>query len=397
MLAAVETAARGLHADKTHIVVEERREHADGIAPTAHTRHYDRGQPSQPGQHLGARLVADDLLKPAHQRRVRVRPDGAADDVVGVANVGHPVPDRLVGRVLERCRTAVHGHDLGPEQTHLVNVQRLPAHVLATHVDDALEPQGGTRRRRRDSMLTRPGLGDDPALAHAQREQHLADGVVQLVRAGVEQVLPLQPDLRTGAGIAEPASVGHRSRTARELCEPALEVRREVRIGECAGHLGLELLERRDEGFRHIGTPIAVEAAARCCAHRGSTASCADAALAAITNRRTSSGSFSPGRRSNRLDASTPAGRTVAIAVATSSGPRPPASRISRWRATSAASTNGTWWPVPPGRAPRSGTPSSMTSVSGGQSMVLAVAPPSTLKTGMTGTEHAVARSGSTT
>ncbi len=72
-------------------------------------------------------------------------------------------------------------------------------------------------------------------------------------------------------------------------------------------------------------------------------------------------------------------------------GRRPAGSRGAGRRPPPAPS--GTWWPVPPGRAPRSGTPSSMTSVSGGQSMVLAVAPLSTLKTGMTGTEHAVTRS----
>ena len=72
-------------------------------------------------------------------------------------------------------------------------------------------------------------------------------GVVQLVRAGVEQVLSLQPDLRAGVGIAEAASVGQRRRAAGELREPAIELRRERRIGEGTAHLSVELLERRDE------------------------------------------------------------------------------------------------------------------------------------------------------
>ena len=67
VLAAVEPAACGLHADQAHVIVEERREHADGVASTANARHHHRRKPSQAGQHLRARLVADDVLQPAHQ------------------------------------------------------------------------------------------------------------------------------------------------------------------------------------------------------------------------------------------------------------------------------------------------------------------------------------------
>jgi hypothetical protein len=45
-------------------------------------------------------------------------------------------------------------------------------------------------------MLARAGLRDDPRLAHADREQDLADAVVDLVRAGVVQLVALEPDLR---------------------------------------------------------------------------------------------------------------------------------------------------------------------------------------------------------
>jgi hypothetical protein len=43
-------------------------------------------------------------------------------------------------------------------------------------------------------VLARPGLGDDPRLAHAPREQRLPDRVVDLVRAGVIEVLALEID-----------------------------------------------------------------------------------------------------------------------------------------------------------------------------------------------------------
>jgi hypothetical protein len=47
-------------------------------------------------------------------------------------------------------------------------------------------------------VLTGAGLRDDARLAEALRDQRLAESVVQLVRAGVEQVLALQVDALAG-------------------------------------------------------------------------------------------------------------------------------------------------------------------------------------------------------
>src|SRR4028119_2466462 len=52
---------------------------------------------------------------------------------------------------------------------------------------------------RGDAVLAGAGLGDDPPLAHLAGEQGLADRVVDLVRAGVQEVLALEED----AGAAE--------------------------------------------------------------------------------------------------------------------------------------------------------------------------------------------------
>jgi len=42
------------------------------------------------------------------------------------------------------------------------------------------------------AMLARAGFGDDARLAHLCGEKALADGVVDFVRAGVEQVFALR-------------------------------------------------------------------------------------------------------------------------------------------------------------------------------------------------------------
>ena len=107
-------------------------------------------------------------------------------------DVRDPVADRCARRLLERARAELDGLDRRAEQAHALDVRRLPAHVLGSHVDDALEPEARARSRRRDAVLTGAGLGDDAPLAEAPREDDLAERVVDLVRAGVVQVLALE-------------------------------------------------------------------------------------------------------------------------------------------------------------------------------------------------------------
>ena len=66
--------------------------------------------------------------------------------------------------------------------------------VLGAHVHDALEAEQRARRRARHAVLPRAGLGHDAALPHPFREEGLAEGVVDLVRAGVREILALERD-----------------------------------------------------------------------------------------------------------------------------------------------------------------------------------------------------------
>ena len=123
-----------------------------------------------------------------------IGPDDGTDDVVGVAHVGHPVADGLVGGVLERARTRVHGTHLGPQQLHAIDVQRLALDILRAHVDHALEIEERTHGRGGHPVLPGAGFGDDAALAHPARQQRLPEGVVDLVGAGVVEILALEVD-----------------------------------------------------------------------------------------------------------------------------------------------------------------------------------------------------------
>src|SRR5450631_3384874 len=281
---AVEATAGSLDADQLDTsVIEECGEHADRVAAAADARNHGAGKGSPPLQAVGARLVADDALEDAHQRRVGVRTDAAADHVMSVADVGDPVADRLVGGVLERAGAAVDGDDRGTQEAHAIDVDRLAAHVLTAHVHRAAEAGSSACRGGGHAMLAGAGLRDDPALAHALGEHHLAEGVVDLVGAGVEQVLALQPDLRPAGGGAQSWSVGEGCGAARVLVEQPAPCRLERRVGEGLVHDGLELVERRHHGLGDIGSAIGAEATAAAAHARAPSCREASAARAAST------------------------------------------------------------------------------------------------------------------
>ena len=136
-----------------------------------------------------------------------MRTGDGADDVERVVDVGDPVAHRFVDRVLQRLRARRHRHDFGAEQLHAIDVDLLPLDVDRAHVDDALEAEARADRCGGDAVLARAGLGDDASLAHAPRDERLADRVVDLVRAGVIEIFALEQDLRAADFLREPLGV----------------------------------------------------------------------------------------------------------------------------------------------------------------------------------------------
>jgi len=78
---------------------------------------------------------------------------------------------------------------------------------------DARRP---SRTRRRAG---RAGFGDDARLAHFFREQALADGVVDFVRAGVEQIFALEADAGAAQFFGKARGKLQRRGTAGEISE----------------------------------------------------------------------------------------------------------------------------------------------------------------------------------
>ena len=82
--------------------------------------------------------------------------------------------------------------DFSAEQLHAEDVGLLASDVYRAHIDVAFQAEQGASGRRSDAVLPRAGFGNDALFAHTLRENRLTERVVDLVRAGVIEVLALE-------------------------------------------------------------------------------------------------------------------------------------------------------------------------------------------------------------
>ena len=127
--------------------------------------------------------------------------------------------------------------------------------VLGPHVDLAVEPEEGAGGGRGDPVLARAGLGHHPPLAHPNREQGLAQGVVDFVGAGVGEVLALEEQLGTADMLGPPPGLAQRCRPADIAVEQNRELPPERGIGAGREVRRLELRDRRHQGLGHEAPP----------------------------------------------------------------------------------------------------------------------------------------------
>src|SRR6266478_731316 len=94
------TATSSFDADHLYIrVAKELMEKADGVRTAADASKKMRGQALFRGEDLFAGFAADDGLKIADHRRVRMRAQNGAEEIVGAADVGDPVAHGFVDGV----------------------------------------------------------------------------------------------------------------------------------------------------------------------------------------------------------------------------------------------------------------------------------------------------------
>ena len=110
------------------------------------------------------------------------------------------------------------------EHAHAGDVERLAGHVFRAHVHDAVEAKVRGDRGGRDAVLARAGFRDDARLAHFLREQALADGVVDFVRAGVQQIFALEVDAEAAQFFGKARGELQRRGAAGEIFEKVLKL-----------------------------------------------------------------------------------------------------------------------------------------------------------------------------
>ncbi len=190
------------------LVVEERLEDAHRVRPATDARGDRVRQASDAVEHLLPRFFADHLVELADHLREGVRTGDGAQQVVRGLDVRHPVAEGVVDGVLQRAGTGLDRDDLGAEQAHPGDVERLALGVDGTHVHDAVHAEQGCGGRGGDTVLAGSGLGDQPGLAEAAGDERLPEHVVDLVRTGVVEVLALEDDPGTAGVLREPRHLG---------------------------------------------------------------------------------------------------------------------------------------------------------------------------------------------
>ena len=191
-----------------------------------------------------------------------MRPDGRAEQVVRAER------DRRPSRAgPRRSRRAASGRRRSPARlphraASCARRSAPGAPVDGAHVDDAWQAEARASCRAGDAVLAGAGLGDDALRAEPLRQQRLADRVVDLVRAGVREVLALQPDVgapapRQRMRIASAASAGRPRCAARRRSSA-----RKSWIRRQRAHALLEPVERGHERLGYVAPAERAEAAA---------------------------------------------------------------------------------------------------------------------------------------
>jgi len=190
-------AATGFDADHFHAgVAKEIVKEADGIRTAADAGEKMRRQALFGGKDLLAGLAADDHLKIADHRGIGMRAKDGAEKIVGCADIGDPIAHGFVDGVLKRAASGIDADDLRAKHAHARDVESLARHVLRPHVDDTFEAEMRGDGGGGNAVLARARFCNNAWLAHLHGEQALADGVVDLVRAGMEQIFTLEINTR---------------------------------------------------------------------------------------------------------------------------------------------------------------------------------------------------------
>src|ERR687885_2232699 len=175
VLSATQSPSRRLNPDQPDVLSPDKRmEGTDSVRARAYAGDDRVRVTAEALPSLQLYLLAYNRLKVAYDLGIRGGSHHAPEDVVRVLDIRHPVPYRLIHRVLERHRAARNGAYLGAQQLHPHDVQALAASILLAHVHHTLLAVEGGNGCGSDPVLARAGLSDDAPFVHPVSEQDLA-------------------------------------------------------------------------------------------------------------------------------------------------------------------------------------------------------------------------------
>ena len=224
--------------------------HADGIGAAAHACHHHIRQPACTLQHLGAGLPPNDGLKLPDQCGERMGASRRTETIQGIRLMGNPVAQSLIDGILQRAGTALNRENRRSQQFHAHDVHGLAFYILCAHKNGAVHVKPGGRRSRSHAVLPRPGFRNKMRFPHHFGQKGLAEGVVDFVGSGVQQVLPFQPQAEAQF-FRKVGTEREGSFTARVIDQQILK-RIPVLAGRHDGvHGFLQLHERGAQRFRY--------------------------------------------------------------------------------------------------------------------------------------------------
>ena len=226
-------------------------EEADRVRSAAHAGDEQIREAALLLQDLFAGLHADHPVEIADHHREGMRPERRTEDVVRVIHGGHPIAHRFVHGFLEGGLSRRHGADFRSHQAHAGDVESLSLHVHRAHVNHALHAEARAHGGGGDAVLSGPGFGNDPLFPQTLRQQDLADGVVDLVRAGVQQVFPLQINFRAAQFFRPALGEVEGGRSPDVVFEQVIEFALKLRVFPRGIVCGGQLLQGSHQGFRH--------------------------------------------------------------------------------------------------------------------------------------------------
>ena len=190
-----------------------RRPQRRAVAPNDHRgtdgtiRWHSNRRRRRPRRHRAGRPAASSICARASRPitdcssrteiRIGMRSHRGTQRIIGAVGIGHPIAQGLIDGGAQSFIAACHRHHGGPQQLHAIHIGCLPLDIDRAHVHHAGHSEPCGRCRACHPVLAGAGFRDDALGSQALCQQRLPDGVVDLMRAGMRQVLAFQPDLRT--------------------------------------------------------------------------------------------------------------------------------------------------------------------------------------------------------